>query len=222
MFFFVFFQEGLLRAHTVFDPGFLKTIVIGFLPFNILLLVTAVSIFFLKKSAKFLFPLCVLGASFLSVYNLVGDFSKLVIIALFLFILTAYYFYQFLLIELDEAYYNPQYHLDDLFSPMLKKIHCEVIDEGSGEVCKGILTNWNPNGCFIHLGNGIEDASLKKVTIKMNLSGRMFEAKARLASRAADGLGYGFRMASAKDEEFGWKDFHSIVEQMGYNVELLK
>ncbi len=56
----------------------------------------------------------------------------------------------------------------------------------------------------------------------MTLFGRPFSSKAGLASKTKDGKGIGLKLDNAPNEEFGWRDYHSIVDQMGYNVEYLK
>lgn len=232
-FFFLFFQEGLLQARSVFERSFIKEIFFEYLPFMALLLVSAFSVFKLKHKSKLFFLLSALGTVGITVTNLLDDFSKLVVIALFVYVLSAYYFYQFLKIEVNEAYYNPMYNEDDLFSPMLKRIHCEVRDSESGKVLGAILTNWNPNGCFIFLDEQAQEIRFKNIKLKANLNGTDFTAPGMLVAKAADGRGFGFRLLPEtspensssmehRQEEFGWKDFYTIIDQLGYTVELLK
>lgn len=227
-FLFLFFQEGLFQARSVFDQAFLKEVAVQYLPFNILLALCIVGVFRLRVSSKHLFVACALITVAFTVDNLIGTFSKLVVIALFLYTLTAYYFYQFLRIELEEAYYNPQYQEDDLFDPMLKKLSCEVVDVGTGHSFTARLTNWNPNGCFIYLeeredlAERVKEAKFKNVVIKTTMGDRPFEALGALAAKFSDGRGFGFRLKNDKEDEFGWKDYYSIIDQMGYQVELLK
>ncbi len=97
-----------------------------------------------------------------TIKNLSVDFSKLIIIALFLYTLITYYFYQFLSIEVAESYYNPLYNEDDLFPPMLKRLECELVDE-KGNLATGWLTNWNENGCFVYLNNSETEMDKKSL-----------------------------------------------------------
>ena len=220
-FFFIYLQEGLLQAKTVFDQTFLKESLTRFWSFNLLLLVCGIMVFRLKHASIFLFACVVAAASAITIFNLSENFSKLITISLFLYLITSYYFYQFLRIEINEAYYNPGFNNDDLFEPMLSKLNCEIKDLDSGSVYKARLTNWNPNGCFTYLEDASENLNLKNVQITTSLSDTDFNSQAVLACRTNDKRGFGFRVPSIK-EDFGWRDYYSILEQMGYNVELLR
>lgn len=223
MFFFLFFQEGLFYSKSVFDKEFAKQAILSLAPLIGVLAVTAFSVFKLKKSSKVLFLLSIFSVASLTIVNLSADFSKLVVISLFLFALTSYYFYQFLKIELDEAYYNPQYDMDNLFDPMLKKLACEVHDSESGAKYQGVLTNWNLNGCFVSLEDfGDSGQALKKVVLTAFLEDRTFKAAGSLASMTKDKKGIGLRLSNKREEEFGWRDYYSVIDQMGYKVEMLK
>ncbi|MCO4753620.1 MAG: hypothetical protein KC478_04025 [Bacteriovoracaceae bacterium] len=220
-FFFLYFQEGLLQARTVFDQVFLKEVVQNYWAFISIMLVCATSVFRLKHRSKYFFLLFTLSASAITIFNLNHNFSKLVTISLFIYLITSYYFYQFLKIEIEEAYYNSSYDNDDLFEPMLKRLECSVEDLETNKVFKARLTNWNPNGCFLYFDEPVEGAKLKKIKIATTLSSTPFEANAILASKTTDAQGFGFRIPSGK-EDFGWRDYYSIIDQMGYNVELLR
>lgn len=222
IFFFLFFQEGLLQARSVFESDFLQVIASKYLVYNILLGFCALAVFRLKRYAKGLFLLCTVLAVAFTISNLIGNFSKLIVITLFLYVLTSYYFYQFLCIEIDEAYYNPQYQEDDLFEPMLKKLDCVVWDIKGNNALKARLTNWNPNGCFLYFEEKVEGARMRHVRLEVELDGRPFVATGTLAAKAGDGKGFGFRLKNKEADEFGWRDYYSIIDQMGYNVELLK
>ncbi|MEX1099338.1 MAG: hypothetical protein WEB87_02860 [Bacteriovoracaceae bacterium] len=222
MFLFLYFQEGLLQARTTFDLEFLKIVSVKYLPFVGLLAFCALSVFRLKTAAKPLFILCSAIAALITANHLLENFSKLITIALFLYILTSYYFYQFLKIEIDEAYYNPSYAEDDLFEPMLTWLGCEVEDLSTKKTYKAQLTNWNSNGCFVFFDEPLKKSKLRKVRLKTSLSSRPFESMGVVAAKASDGRGFGIKLQNKKEEDFGWKEFYSIIEQMGYNVELLR
>lgn len=220
-FFFLYFQEGLLGARSVFEKSFLKRFLWEYAPVHGLILVSSISVFLLKKASRPLFiftSLVVIGAT---LKNLYGDFSKLIIIALFLYTLITYYFYQFLSIEVAESYYNPLYNEDDLFAPMLKRLECEIKD-AKGNTMSGWMTNWNENGCFVYLGDQEMTLQGKSYDVILALAERPFMAKASVASKSADGKGIGLKLENKAHDEFSWKDYHSIVDQMGYSVEYLK
>ncbi|MBC75787.1 MAG: hypothetical protein CME64_07210 [Halobacteriovoraceae bacterium] len=211
----------MLQARTVFNQPFLKDTLLQFWSFNLLLLATAMSVFKVKHFSKYLFVAVVGAASGITIFNLFDHFSKLITISLFLYLITSYYFYQFLKIEIDEAYYNPSFSEDDLFEPMLTKLNCEVRDTNTGNVYQARLTNWNPNGCFVYLENPVEDIDFKNAQITTSLSETSFNSVAVLACRTQDKKGFGFRVPSTKGD-FGWREYYSILDQMGFNVELLR
>lgn len=222
-FLFLYLQRGLLETRTVFDQFFLKEFILGHLPFLGLLATASYGVFSVKKSSKFLFLACAATTVGLSVENLWGEFSKLITIALFFYTLTSYYFYQFLAVELKEAYYNSSYKKDDLFEPNGRELHCELIDLQTKSVFTGRLSNWDPNGCFVFLEDSEKNLKPRRVQLNIEWDNNSFEIGGLLASKAADGRGFGFKLDSAKeDKNFGWKELYSIIDQMGYNVELLK
>lgn len=229
-FIFLYLQSGLVYGKSVFDVSFLMFNIEGFY-LNIAVLFAAIlSIYFLfSDAAKFLFALNTLSVSLISFMHFYESKSKFILIVLFLFLISSYYFYQILKIELSEAYINPNYSRDDLFKPLHETMICSIEGTEEGISCEGYLTNWNTNGCFIHLSEtGCDVKSLAKkiklLKIKTSIDGVEFCSEGRLVCYAEDGLGIGVRMIenNIKKNKLNWKTFEALVSQMGYQVELMK
>lgn len=160
-----------------------------------------------------------------SVINLFQEFSKLILIVLFLYILISYYFFFLLRSDLFRSYYNPLYDDENLFEPMLFKIPCEleVIKNDKAESIKGYLTNWDDFGCFVAL----EEAYPKNLGSKNNLTitfnEQKFEEQVSVVSLLKGRKGVGVRFKSNKSENiFNWKELNKIIDDMGISVEYVK
>ena len=125
-FMFIYLQSAIYLERTAFSLEFLKSTLIENVYLFSSLIITNLLVFNLKKSSKLFYILSVFMVSIYSVVNLFEDFSKLVLIVLFVYFLLSYYFYFLLKSDLNLSFYNPLYNKNNLFDPMLFKIHCSL------------------------------------------------------------------------------------------------
>tara|TARA_Y100000768_G_scaffold389043_2_gene391414 strand:- start:7741 stop:8274 length:534 start_codon:yes stop_codon:yes gene_type:complete len=177
----------------------------------------------MKKTSVYLFFVHVLYTFVLTAFNLQLEFSKIIIVMTFFYLVIAYYLYQFYKSELLESYYNSNYQETDLFSPMLKKINVQIIDLEQKELARGYLTNWSYEGCFLYLD---EPTQLKgRVTVRIEFGGKTFSENSTIAAKELGGRGYGFKFQNTSQNEsnkMNWNQFYEIIEQLGYLPELMK
>jgi len=165
---------------------------------------------------------CVLITGGMSIANQFHEFSKLSLIVLFFYFLISYYLYQFYLIDATESYYSPLFTNDEFYEPKLTKVGVEIYRDDE-KLTAGYLTNWSQEGCFVYVKQ--ERLSRGKYTIKVNFLDREFLGEASLvsASKKLDAYGFKFILAPEKDKNvLGWNQFYEIIEQMGFDPELLR
>lgn len=216
---FLFLQKAIYEEKSVLNMAFLKSIVLALWPFIIMLVLGSVLVFSIKKISYYYYIFSVVSISIYSSYQLWLEFSKLIILVLFIYLLVSYYLSYMLKSDLEHAFYNPKYSDNDLFDPMLLKINVYVEDLKSKSSHCGHLTNWDEDGCFIKL----EDSIPKKKNLKLRFQfrGHEFVQFATLAtlSKKMNGIGVRFIESNAKKS---WKDIYKIISDMGVNVEYIQ
>jgi hypothetical protein len=168
------------------------------------------------KMAKSFFAFSIMLVTFKVVEGLFIEFNKIIVVALFFFVVIAYFLHQLLSTYFNSASINPNYSAADLFDPLLKKIPCTL----SG--IPGSLTNWDEEGCFVLLDSGkFEDAT---VNVVVNFKGRDFVQQGEVISKTTDGKGVGIRFVKTPKglNVFNWSEFTDLVYELGYQPERLR
>lgn len=224
-FMFIYLQKAIYLERSAFNILFLKSTLVENLPVISCIFLSSLLIYNLKKICQFFYFLSVLFITSVSIINLFQEFSKLILIVLFLYILISYYFFFLLRSDLFRSYYNPLYNKKNLFEPMLFKIPCEleVFRNDKTESIKGYLTNWDDFGCFIAL----EQPYPKNLGIKNNLSiifnEQRFDEQVSVVSLLKSRRGIGLRFKNNKSKNiFNWKELNKIIDDMGISVEYVK
>lgn len=223
---FVFLQEVYVSLTTVTN----KEVLVNLLKQSSVILYltligfTSVCIFKLLKVSRFLFMFVVLSTFALTIINLDKEFSKIIIVMTFFYLVVAYNLYHFMLIEFDEAYYNPNFHTNNLFEPMVKKIKVNIKSNDGQLLGEGHLTNWSQEGCFVYMH---EKVNLnKKLTLEINFGNKIFSQDCILSSKLSDKVGYGFKFVTSSnhnnDNLMNWNSFYEIIDQLGYKPELIR
>lgn len=222
-FVFVYLSNAVYFSESIFKKSFLTSFVnsnkflIGYYALTVLLT------YRLSKKSRLFFVLSsLLTVSFIS-YQLFNDFSKLILLILFLFIIVSYYIYYFLSSELSESYYNPLYSAEDLFDPMLKKFKCNISWDESN--LSAYFTNWSSSGFFIFVEGQSKGKVPKLVDVEIKYEGIVFKCRAKVVSKARNNKGFGLKVLETNNEEnsdTSWFGFYEIIDKMGYHVEYLK
>jgi hypothetical protein len=184
------------------------------------LIVAMVVIWRQHRFSIFFYQLSVLLVGFKVLEGLFVEFNKIIVIALFFFIIISYFLYQLLNYYLELASINPNYDHSDLFEPLLRKITCQVQTEDL--TSDGYLTNWDDEGCFIKLNQAKSFNS--NVKVKIFFSDREFTQEGEVVAATPDSLGIGIKFESTAKEMniFNWSEFVQIVHELGFKPKRLR
>jgi hypothetical protein len=151
---------------------------------------------------------------------LLRDFSKVVLVMTFVSAAVAHYFYLFLKDELEKACYTPNYTSDEIYPPNLLDIKCKVIDL-LGMSLDARLTNWDEKSLFLYFD---QDFNLNgnQVNIELQRFGRTFKHSGKIVSRYLAGRGIGVELELVNDQQFNWKQFYTISDDMGINSNITR
>ncbi len=222
-FVFLYFQYLFIETETILNRITLKDFILGHkLPLWNYVLTCGVILSNKKLFGKILFVTTILLTTIYTVDNILIDFSKFLLIILFIYIIIGYYLYQFYESDCNESYLNPGYSNNLLFDPNLKKIFVKV--KNGKSITEGYLTNWSEDSCFIYL-NGESDIGKGQVQLEISHLESIFKVNGKVVSTMKNGSGVGIRFENIESEKFdglGWSHFYEIIEEMGFRPELLK
>tara|TARA_B100001971_G_scaffold214585_1_gene252915 strand:- start:120022 stop:120756 length:735 start_codon:yes stop_codon:yes gene_type:complete len=222
-FIFVYLSNAVYLSESIFNKSFLISFVNSNKYLIVLFGLTALLTYRLSKKSKFFYIISSLVTIGLISNQLVLDFSKLITLILFLYIITAYYLFIFLKIELEESYYNSLYSNEDLFEPMLKQFTCKLISNENS--FSGYLTNWSETGFFVYLDEKLEKKLPKKIEVHLSYEGVEFKCITQVVAKTVDSHGIGLKVIQTPEDtevDASWFGFYDIIDKMGYQVEYLK
>lgn len=217
---FVFLQKAILEESSIFNIDFFISTLVPVSPLIITSLISIYYILKVKKISRYVYFFFVASITFYSSYNLIIEFSKLVLVVLFIYILISYYLFFILNSELDQSYNNPGFSSRDLFDPMLFKININLLNTKNGQSVTGLLTNWNEDGCFVKL-----DSELKKVSnleLEVVYKENIFKQKVVVVTMLKNKKGFGLKFKDKKSSDSSWSDIYKIISDMGMSVEYVQ
>ena len=201
--------EALRFGTSAFDLKGLSSILAGY--FNHFVIYTIFVILFLyllKKSSQIFFLVQCQLVSLYSLFIFYETLNKVVLFLSFIYIVTSYYLYLLMKIELIEPYYNANFSDRFLSSYHHEELKIELLSKGEKQVY--FITNWGENGFFCRGDN----SSLRgKVDLFTTLDGVDFKDHGVIVAR--NKLGVGVRIVSGPSESPRWKDFCDIINELG-------
>lgn len=149
------------------------------------------------------------------------EFNKIILMALFFYIVISYFLYQLLSYYLKLASINTNYQSSDLFDPLLRQIPCEIFFHEDQKIA-GHLSNWDYEGCFIKLTGTQKLPHHVKMVIQFQ--GREFVQDGEVVAETQDFSGVGIRFERrAKDlSVFNWAEFMELIQELGFQPERLR
>jgi hypothetical protein len=185
------------------------------------LIISGWMIWKLNQKAVYFFNFCIFLVSFKVIEGVFIEFNKIIVIALFFYLVISYFLYQLLKEYRGLASLNAGYSPDDLFEPILKQIPCSYKTD-QAEVF-GFLTNWDEEGCFIYLSKPLAVLP-KEGRVLVQFKGRDFTQDGEVVAHSRDlqGLGIKFSKSSKSLNSFNWTEFNELVEELGFKPERLK
>ena len=172
------------------------------------------------KLSSWAYKFCAFMITYKVVEGLFIEFNKIIVIALFFYTIISYFIYQLLNQYFENARINPNYSLSDLFSPLLRKIPCQL--KWDGHMVKGILTNWDEYGCFVCLEESVVVPS--KVNITVSFHGRDFQQDGEVVALSTDLRGIGLKLEQKQKDlnNFNWSEFIELVHELGFQPKRLR
>lgn len=219
-FFFLYIQHAYRHHISPFSLVYMRKGLELFWYVALTLLISGWMIWRHHRLSILMYRLSVVLVGFKVVEGLFIEFNKIIVIAMFFYVTISYFLYQLLNYYLSIASINPNYSSDDLFDPLLKKIHCKVsCDEFE---VSGHLSNWDNEGCFIKLDSAKAFPSQVKVTVFF--SDREFVQNGEVVASTPDSTGVGIKFeTTAKDlSVFNWTEFMEIVQELGFQPQRLR
>lgn len=168
-----------------------------------------------------IYVFCVALVSYKVVEGVFIEFNKIIIIALFFYIVISYFLYQLFKSYLSLASLNANYSPTDLFNPLLREMKCHLwLDD---EELAGELTNWDEEGCFVKL-KGANKKIPTKVKLVIEFKDRRFEQQGEVVAHSMDysGVGIKFGVSPKGLKVFNWAEFNELVYELGYKPERLR
>jgi hypothetical protein len=219
-FIFLFIQNAYTHHISPFSFAYFKKGLELFWYVAVVLLISVNMIWNHHRLSMHLYQACIYLVTFNVLEGLFLEFNKIIVLALFFFIVISYFLYQLFSEYLSQACINPNYTNNDLFSPMLRNISCKISADSIDS--EGILSNWDEKGCFIKLNNPQEVPD--KVNVSIYFRDRVFLQVGEVVSSTSDltGVGVKFNKVSKTLDVFNWIEFMEIVDELGFQPERLR
>lgn len=191
---------------------------IGYKWILLVLLTTVLCTLNVKKISRYLYLFSVVSICTILVFLIFDTFSKLILVLLFFYTISAYYNYQLLNDELQESYYNSNFNAQRMFQPMLINIPCVIKFETL--TIDARLTNWNENGCFVILEN---NQMLKgRCDFEVEYDGKVFTNSGHIVSLTNAKDGVGIKFFENNKTVYNWYNLNKILLEKGILPELVR
>lgn len=174
----------------------------------------------IERIAAYAYGFCILLVTYKVVEGLFIEFNKMIVIALFFYVIISYFIYQLLKVYWDNASINPNFHKADLFPPLLKVISSTLTMDGKS--VEGKLTNWDAEGCFIKLETPLV---LKgNIQVQVRFQNKEFLEEGEVVAQTLDltGVGIKFKQSSKDLKVFNWAEFTELIQELGFEPERLR
>lgn len=149
----------------------------------------------------------------MSLIQLGRSTNKLVLIAAFVYVIFAIYYYYQWNIESEMAAYTPNFSKYDLDKS--KRFHLSVNVETKNGDYVGKLTNLDENSLFVRFDNDVHLENLEMVSLKSTLDEVSFHSKGRVCTYFDQG--YGIVVEENTQDRFSWKQFYSVVAERAWS-----
>lgn len=219
-FFFLYIQHAYRHHLSPFSVVYFKKSFELFWYVAIYLGAASFLIYHHHRMSLLIYKIGVFLVGFKVVEGLFVEFNKIIVIAMFFYIVISYFLYQLLKFYLELASINPNYADSDLFPPLLREIRCKI-NSDDFEI-DGHLSNWDPDGCFIKMNEPRNISDKVKVTIYFR--DREFSEHGEVVAVTTDSSGVGIKFEKTAKEisTFNWAEFMEIAHELGFQPERLR
>lgn len=220
-FFFVYLQYAYRSHVTPFSLLYLQKSLEVFWFVTLVLGVTMVLLWRHHKYCTFFFSLSHFLVGYKILEGLFIEFNKMIVVTFFFYIVISYFLYQLLRQYLSSARLNANFKANDLYGPLLNQLECHILR--GNEQYKGVLTNWDEDGCFVKM-ESMPSVKLKKVELLIHFHGREFREQGEVVAQSTAMHGIGIKLLnSSKDLKiFNWNEFIELVDELGFDPKRLR
>ncbi len=216
---FVFVSESYYQGLSAFDLDRLYDFFSGQSAYNLMLILSLYTVFWVKRLSLIVLPLFFAMNIFLGIQIFIGSLDKLLLILNFIYLGASFIFITFWSDELQDAIYNPFFTPQDIEKRSGYNLIAELVDQNGG-LCIASITNWDKEGCFMNILDG---AKIPKgtVEIKMEFNGIHFDQRARVMTNYDKGIGIKFILDKRVEQEYNWNELYELINDMGYKPRLI-
>ena len=184
-------------------------------PLIALAFITMFNLFRVKKVSKILLFLFCIIITVMTFNIFLESYDKFILIYNFIYLLSSYYFYSLLTLEMKEAVYEPGYRSNQIGDR--RSYNIKVTIEGKAfKTLEGKITNWNKGSCFIALDEKPQSIS-GKVNIVFEYENREFEQVGQVVTSYENGFGIKF-IEVENSAKHDWSSFYAIIHDRGYSI----
>lgn len=220
-FFFLYLQHAYRHHLSPFSLVYLQKGLELFWYIALILLISIILIWRHHRFAILAYQISIFAVGFKVMEGLFIEFNKIIVVAMFFYVIISYFLYQLMASYLKMASINPNYEASDLFQPLLKEMPCFLV---YGEThLEGNLSNWDMDGCFIKLNSAAKKLP-KKLEVKVIFGGREFVQHGEVVAGTRDLTGVGIKFEKIKKDlnVFNWSEFMELVHELGFKPERLR
>lgn len=219
-FFFLYIQHAYRHHLSPFSVVYLKKSVELFWYVAVYLVATAVLIYDHHRFSLLMYKVAVFLVGFKVVEGLFVEFNKIIVLAMFFYIVISYFLYQLLKYYLEQASINPNYSGSDLFPPLLREIKCKIATEDFE--LEGHLSNWDDEGCFVKMNEARNLSDKIKITIYFRDREFVQDGEVVAVTTDLSGVGIKFEKTAKEISTFNWAEFMEIAHELGFQPERLR
>lgn len=221
---FLFVLASISSGQSCFDKTWPISFFKNFRPLIFLCASTFLSVFFVRKVAKYVYPFYICWVLVFSLQMFFLEFDKFLLGLNFIFLVCSFFFYLLLLNELNEPIFNPKFFANEIFNDRNTPLEVLIYDMNGKSIVGGI-TNWNSDSFFVKIRKGDGQPS-GQVRLEINHFGRVFKDTAWVYTKYGE-IGLGLKVERPRQRTnllkrgnferlLTWKAFCDIITQRGY------
>lgn len=148
----------------------------------------------------------------LSLIQLGRSTNKLVLLAAFIYVIFAIYYYYQWSVESEMAAYTPNFSKYDL--DKTKRFHLTVNVESKNGTYLGKLTNLDENSLFVRFEKPVQLGNLESIELTSNIDSVEFKSIGRICTYFDQG--YGIVISDINQGNYSWKQFYQVISERSW------
>lgn len=213
--FFLHIVYSLSKGVSAFEISLFKSNILDNHYLMLLTLFAVLMVSWVKRLSSVLLLAIISWTAYKTVGFYLQDYSKLILVLLFAYLMTGGVFFLFWFLELDEAQYHPHFRKDELGNR--NEFHLDATLRIHNVDYAGYLTNWGEKSCFFVT----EQEQTKKIkgkgVLSLNYQGNLYSSNATIFTRYSDGVGIVLEgELQEKSHHYSWGDLFMLLADRGF------